>query len=91
MITCISSLNFGQALRSGTHPLQDFNDFFVQEDADNPQLVVEYVMDIYKYLRFLEKQQFVKDDYLAGQQVSLTTVLVLQLDGYYLSNHFTRT
>ena len=40
-------------------------------------------MDIYKYLRFLEKQQFVKDDYLAGQQVGLTTVLDLQLDGYY--------
>jgi len=58
-----------------------------KEDADNPQLVVEYVMDIYKYLRFLEKQQFVKDDYLAGQQVILPkmrSVLVDWLIGVHL-------
>ena len=47
----------------------------LQEDADNPQLVVEYVMDIYKYLRFLEKEQNVNPDYLAGQQVKISFMI----------------
>jgi len=36
-------------------------------DRDNPQLVVEYVNDIYNYLRSLEVVQSVQADYLAGQ------------------------
>ncbi len=47
----------------------------LQEDADNPQLVVEYVMDIYKYLRFLEREQNVSPDYLAGQQVKVIVLI----------------
>lgn len=58
-----------------------------KEDADNPQLVVEYVMDIYKYLRFLEREQNVNTDYLAGQQVILPkmrSVLVDWLIGVHM-------
>jgi len=58
-----------------------------KEDADNPQLVVEYVMDIYKYLRFLERNQNVNPDYLAGQQVILPkmrSVLVDWLIGVHM-------
>jgi hypothetical protein len=42
---------------------------FFQGDEENPQLVVEYVTDIYNYLRYLESIQAVTPDYLAGQQV----------------------
>ncbi len=42
---------------------------FLQGDEENPQLVVEYVTDIYNYLRYLESIQAVTPDYLAGQQV----------------------
>ena len=42
-----------------------------REDENNPQLVVEYVRDIYNYLRHVEAIQSVKSDYLAGQQVLL--------------------
>jgi hypothetical protein len=58
-----------------------------KEDSDNPQLVVEYVMDIYKYLRFLERQQNIRSDYLGGQQVILPkmrSVLVDWLIGVHL-------
>eukprot|EP00088_Acartia_fossae_P043357 TRINITY_DN456_c0_g1_i1.p1 TRINITY_DN456_c0_g1~~TRINITY_DN456_c0_g1_i1.p1 ORF type:complete len:397 (-),score=154.99 TRINITY_DN456_c0_g1_i1:632-1822(-) len=51
-----------------------------KDDADNPQLVVEYVMDIYKYLRFLEKEQNIKTDYLAGQQVILPKMRTVLVD-----------
>lgn len=34
------------------------------DDRDNPQLVVEYVNEIYAYLRELEAEQSVKENYL---------------------------
>ena len=46
----------------------NFADF--QDDIGDPQLVVDYIQDIYKYLRFMEKEQSVKQEYLAGQTVS---------------------
>jgi len=58
-----------------------------KEDVCNPQLVVEYVQDIYKYLRFLEKEQDVAHDYLAGQAVimpKMRSVLVDWLVGVHL-------
>ena len=41
----------------------------IQDDVDNPQLVVEYVRDIYNYLRVLEREQATRPDYLEGQTV----------------------
>lgn len=35
-----------------------------KDDVENPQLVVEYVNEIYAYLRHLESVQFVREDYL---------------------------
>jgi len=58
-----------------------------KEDVNNPQLVVEYVQDIYAYLRFLEREQFVRENYLAGQTVimpKMRSVLVDWLVGVHL-------
>ena len=58
-----------------------------KDDIGDPQLAVDYVQDIYKYLRFLEKEQSVKQDYLAGQKVILPkmrTVLVDWIVGVHL-------
>jgi len=60
------------------------------EDAGNPQLVVEYVNDIYNYLRHVEKVQNVKADYLAGQTEILPkmrSVLIDWLIGVHLQFH----
>eukprot|EP00092_Neocalanus_flemingeri_P033604 GFUD01036532.1.p1 GENE.GFUD01036532.1~~GFUD01036532.1.p1 ORF type:complete len:400 (+),score=125.77 GFUD01036532.1:80-1279(+) len=60
------------------------------DDAGNPQLVVEYVNDIYSYLRHLETVQYVKADYLAGQTVLLPrmrAVLIDWLVGVHLQFH----
>merc|ERR1719186_27750 len=60
------------------------------DDAGNPQLVVEYVNDIYSYLRHLETVQCVKADYLAGQTEILPkmrSVLVDWLIGVHLQFH----
>merc|ERR1719412_363987 len=60
------------------------------EDAGNPQLVVEYVNDIYNYLRHVETVQNVKADYLAGQTEILPkmrSVLVDWLIGVHLQFH----
>merc|ERR1719419_2176712 len=60
------------------------------DDAGNPQLVVEYVNDIYAYLRQLESEQCVKADYLAGQTEVLPkrrAVLVDWLVGVHLQFH----
>jgi len=51
-----------------------------KEDGDNPQLVVEYVQDIYKYLRVLEREQSIGSDYLAGQQVILPKMRAVLVD-----------
>lgn len=40
------------------------------DDQDNPQLVSEYVNDIYAYLRDLEKCYCVKTNYLHGQEIT---------------------
>jgi len=60
------------------------------DDAGNPQLVVEYVNDIYCYLRHLESVQSVKADYLAGQTELLPkmrAVLIDWLVGVHLQFH----
>lgn len=35
-------------------------------DTDNPQLVSEYINEIYVYLRRLERMQSVRKDYMEG-------------------------
>jgi len=60
------------------------------EDAGNPQLVVEYVQDIYNYLRHVEKVQSIKSEYLSGQNEILPkmrSVLVDWLIGVHLQFH----
>lgn len=37
------------------------------EDVDDPQLVVEYVNEIYEYMRLMEKKQAIKKAYLDGK------------------------
>ncbi|XP_060083337.1 G2/mitotic-specific cyclin-B-like [Ylistrum balloti] len=39
-------------------------------DKENPQLVSEYVNDIYNYMRHLEEKYMVRPNYLEGQEVS---------------------
>eukprot|EP00088_Acartia_fossae_P012538 TRINITY_DN16462_c0_g1_i1.p1 TRINITY_DN16462_c0_g1~~TRINITY_DN16462_c0_g1_i1.p1 ORF type:complete len:405 (-),score=95.81 TRINITY_DN16462_c0_g1_i1:188-1402(-) len=58
-----------------------------KDDIGNPQLAVEYVQDIYNYIRFLEKEQSVNHDYLAGQTTikpAMRAVLVDWLVGVHL-------
>lgn len=58
-----------------------------KEDRENPQLVVEYVRDIYNYLRHVESIQTIRPDYLVGQQViqpKMRAVLVDWLVGVHL-------
>jgi len=60
------------------------------DDAGNPQLVVEYVNDIYSYLRQLETTQYVQADYLSGQKEILPkmrAVLIDWLVGVHLQFH----
>jgi hypothetical protein len=60
------------------------------EDIDNPQLVTEYVNEIYSYLRSVESAQFVKTDYLEGQTEILPkmrAVLIDWLVGVHLQFH----
>jgi len=45
-----------------------------KDDVENPQLVVEYVNDIYEYLRQLETIQGVREDYLNKSETK-TTIL----------------
>jgi len=51
-----------------------------KEDVGNPQLVVEYVQDIYGYMRQLEAELPVKIDYLGGQQVILPKMRAVLID-----------
>ena len=46
-----------------------------KDDAENPQLVVEYVNEIYAYLRELEVIQGVRPKYLSGKPVTGTTIM----------------
>lgn len=43
-----------------------------KDDVENPQLVVEYVNEIYGYLRQLEVEQAVEEDYLDKMKTSVT-------------------
>jgi len=60
------------------------------EDVHNPQLVTEYVNEIYSYLRSVESIQCVKSDYLSGQTEILPkmrAVLIDWLVGVHLQFH----
>lgn len=50
------------------------------EDAGNPQLVVEYVNDIYNYLRHVENVQNVRADYLGDQTEILPKMRAVLID-----------
>lgn len=49
-------------------------------DRDNPQLVVEYVNDIYAYLRSLETSQRINSDYLGTQKEILPKMRAVLVD-----------
>lgn len=60
------------------------------EDISNPQLVTEYVNEIYTYLRGVESDQSVKVDYLEGQteiMPKMRAVLIDWLVGVHLQFH----
>lgn len=60
------------------------------EDVNNPQLVTEYVNEIYSYLRIVESSQCIRADYLAGQTEILPkmrAVLIDWLVGVHLQFH----
>jgi len=60
------------------------------EDVQNPQLVTEYVNEIYSYLRSVETAQCVQADYLSGQTEILPkmrSVLIDWLVGVHLQFH----
>merc|ERR1712241_1504706 len=46
-----------------------------KDDMENPQLVVEYVNEIYAYLRQLEIKQEIRPNYLKSKKVEKTTIL----------------
>merc|ERR1711962_1931596 len=51
-----------------TNKLVQFNiEDIDSEDVDDPQLVVDYVNEIYEYMRMMEKSQAIKKDYLTGK------------------------
>lgn len=60
------------------------------EDVNNPQLVTEYVNEIYSYLRSVESVQCIRADYLSGQTEILPkmrAVLIDWLVGVHLQFH----
>ena len=56
--------------------IEDIN----KDDIGDPQLAVDYVQDIYKYLRFLEREQSVIPEYLSGQTVILPKMRAVLVD-----------
>ena len=42
-----------------------------KDDKDNPQLVSEYVNEIYDYMRALERKLGVKEKYLEGKDINV--------------------
>ena len=42
-----------------------------KDDVENPQLVVEYVNEIYAYLRQLEVKQEIRPNYLKSKKVDI--------------------
>ena len=55
--------------------------FFCSEDVDDPQLVVDYVNEIYEYMRMMERSQAIKKDYLTGK-IGKKVFVVLKIYGY---------
>jgi len=51
-----------------------------KDDAENPQLVVEYVNEIYSYLRQVEKEQSVRENYLAKAKTILPKMRAVLVD-----------
>jgi hypothetical protein len=51
-----------------------------KDDAENPQLVVEYVNEIYAYLRHLENEQNVREDYLNKTKTILPKMRAVLVD-----------
>jgi len=45
-----------------------------KDDVDNPQMVSEYVDDIYGYLRQMEKERPIQPDYLKGENAEGTNI-----------------
>ena len=45
-----------------------------KDDVDNPQMVSEYVDDIYGYLRQMEKERPIEPDYLKGKNAEGTNI-----------------
>ena len=49
---------------------------------DDPQLVVDYVNEIYEYMRMMERSQAIKKDYLngkIGKKVNIVEILITWL------------
>lgn len=62
-------------------PVQHFQiEEIDKDDVGNPQLVAEYVQDIYGYLRQLEAEQSIRPNYLDGQQVILPRMRAVLVD-----------
>ena len=54
------------------------------EDVDDPQLVVQYVNEIYQYMRHMEKAQAIKKEYLNGRiGKCLLRVFLFVISGHY--------
>ncbi|XP_069794829.1 G2/mitotic-specific cyclin-B1-like isoform X2 [Narcine bancroftii] len=62
---CISE-DLCQAFSDVLLPVKDVD----ADDGDSPMLCSEYVKDIYKYLRQLELEQFVRPKYLEGKEIT---------------------
>ena len=56
-----------------------------KDDVDNPQMVSEYVDDIYGYLRQMEKERPIEPDYLKGKNAEGTNIQPKVSRGKYFS------
>jgi len=86
----IESMDISNVVETVAHEEIEQIEDIDTEDAGNPQLVVEYVQDIYNYLRHVERIQNVEKDYLSGQTEILPkmrAVLVDWLIGVHLQFH----
>jgi len=69
-----------QAMKDVVEMAEDSVEDIDADDAGNPQLVIEYVNDIYCYLRHLETVQCIEADYLAGQTEILPKMRAVLID-----------
>jgi len=86
----IESMDISNVVETVAHEEIEQIEDIDTEDAGNPQLVVEYVQDIYNYLRHVESVQNVEKDYLSGQTEILPkmrAVLIDWLIGVHLQFH----